>query len=175
MNLDLRRLKILIAEDNPFMRSLIRTVLRVFGCVHVKEAADGLAALQLVDGGYGPDIIITNWQMPNLDGVALTRKLRNLKESFDPYLPIIMVSGYSEEGRVIQARDAGVSEYLAKPISGQMLYERIVTTIEHPHPFVKSETFFGPDRRRRQDPEYAGPERRKTHPEEEAAASAISV
>ncbi|MDP6804251.1 MAG: response regulator [Rhodospirillales bacterium] len=113
---------------------------------HVKEAADGLKVLRILKGGYNPDIIITNWEMPKLDGIKLIRMIRDPKESPNPYVPIIMVSAYSEVNRVIQARDAGVSEFLAKPISAQLLYERIATTIEHPRPFVKSESFFGPDR-----------------------------
>jgi len=168
VNLDLEKVYVVLAEDNPFMRSLIRTVLRVLGCDHVAEAANGIEVLRLLKAGQNPDTIITNWEMPKLDGITLIRMIRDPNESPNPYVPIIMVSAYSEEHRVIQARDAGVSEFLAKPISAQLLYERIVTTIEHPRPFVKSEGFFGPDRRHRQDPLYAGTERRKAHAEEGA-------
>ena len=63
--------------------------------------------------------------------------------------------------RVTVARDAGVTEFLAKPISAKALYERIFNVVANPRPFVKTKTYFGPDRRRNVNPNYAGPERRK--------------
>jgi hypothetical protein len=62
---------------------------------------------------------------------------------------------------VIGARDAGVTEFLAKPISAKGLYQRILNVVANPRPFIKTETYFGPDRRRNVNASYAGPERRK--------------
>jgi hypothetical protein len=62
---------------------------------------------------------------------------------------------------VIKARDAGVTEFLAKPISAKALYNRILHIILNPRPFIKTETYFGPDRRRNVNAKYSGPERRK--------------
>jgi hypothetical protein len=72
-----------------------------------------------------------------------------------------MITGYTEKYRVEEARDAGVTEVLAKPVTVQGLYDRIVQIVEQPRPFVRSHGFFGPDRRRREDEGYTGPRRRQ--------------
>jgi hypothetical protein len=59
------------------------------------------------------------------------------------------------------ARDAGVTEFLAKPISANALYQRVLNIVANPRPFIKTKTYFGPDRRRNVNPNYNGPERRK--------------
>jgi two-component system, chemotaxis family, chemotaxis protein CheY len=70
-----------------------------------------------------------------------------------------MVTGHTEKARVTAARDAGITEFLAKPISAKALYQRVVNVVANPRPFIK--TYFGPDRRRNVNPNYVGPERRK--------------
>jgi DNA-binding response OmpR family regulator len=77
-----------------------------------------------------------------------------------------MVTGHTEKDRVTAARDAGVTEFLAKPISAKALYERIVNVVANPRPFIKTKTYFGPDRRRNSNSNYVGPERRKDGPAE---------
>ena len=72
-----------------------------------------------------------------------------------------MLTGHSEKKRVVSARDAGVTEFLAKPISAKGLYQRIVNVVANPRPFIKTKTYFGPDRRRNVNPNYVGTERRK--------------
>ena len=72
-----------------------------------------------------------------------------------------MLTGHSERKRVVAARDAGITEFMAKPISANALYQRILNVVANPRPFVKTKTYFGPDRRRNVNPNYVGPERRK--------------
>ena len=79
----------------------------------------------------------------------------------NPYVAVIMLTGHSEKNRVTAARDAGITEFLAKPISAKGLYERIVNVVANPRPFIKTKTYFGPDRRRNVNPTYSGQERRK--------------
>ena len=79
----------------------------------------------------------------------------------NPYVPIIMLTGHSEKKRVIAARDAGITEFMAKPISAKALYQRILNVVANPRPFIKTKTYFGPDRRRNVNSNYVGPERRK--------------
>jgi DNA-binding response OmpR family regulator len=79
----------------------------------------------------------------------------------NPYVPIIMMTGHSEKKRVTAARDAGVTEFLAKPISAKALHQRILNIVANPRPFIKTKTYFGPDRRRSVSSSYSGPERRK--------------
>ena len=86
--------------------------------------------------------------------------IRQPGSSGNPYVPIIMLTGHSEKRRVTIARDAGVTEFLAKPISAKALYQRILTVVASPRPFIKTKTYFGPDRRRNVTVKYIGPERR---------------
>jgi DNA-binding response OmpR family regulator len=79
----------------------------------------------------------------------------------NPYVPIIMMTGHSERKRVTAARDAGVTEFLAKPISAKGLHQRILNIVANPRPFIKTKSYFGPDRRRSVNAGYSGPERRK--------------
>ncbi len=109
-----------------------------------------------------PDIILTEGKMAPLDGLDFVRLIRKGEDSPNPYLPIILLTGYTELERVTEARDAGVTEILAKPISIEALHSRIVSIIEKPRPFIKAKHYFGPDRRRgRRAERYEGPPRRK--------------
>lgn len=74
--------------------------------------------------------------------------MRTAKDSPDPYVPIVMLTGHTEMIRVVVARDAGVTEFLAKPISAKGLLSRLISVIEQPRPFIRTKTYFGPDHRR---------------------------
>ncbi|MDE0809430.1 MAG: response regulator, partial [Alphaproteobacteria bacterium] len=80
-------------------------------------------------------------------------------DSPDSFQPIIMVTGHTEKARITEARDAGINELMAKPVSAKSLYRRLVSVIEHPRQFVRTKTYFGPDRRRKVQP-FEGPNRR---------------
>lgn len=149
-----------IVDDSDHMRRLIRAILQVFGVHNVREASDGSEALKQMEHGPPPDILLTNWHMAPLNGVELTRHIRLDKDSPNPYMPIIMITGYAERGRVLQARDAGVTEYLIKPVSAKSLYARIQAVVMRPRPFVRTKSFFGPDRRRHGG-EFHGQEKRR--------------
>ena len=160
IRIDFNRLRFLVIEDNLHMRRIVRTLLYGFGSREVYEAEDGAAGLEAFVH-YVPDIVITDWAMPIFDGLELTQMIRKPDAHANPYVPIIMLSGHSEKNRVMQARDAGVTEFLAKPIAAKALYERILSVVLNPRPFIRTATFFGPDRRRNVNPNYTGPERRK--------------
>ena len=98
-----------------------------------------------------------------MDGLAFTRKVRLSRESPNVFTPIIMVSGHSERGRIIAARDTGVNEFVVKPISAKSLFDRIQAVIDRPRPFVRLESYFGPDRRRK-TVDHGGEERRTAEP-----------
>ncbi|MGD0144216.1 MAG: response regulator [Rhizomicrobium sp.] len=151
---------LLIVDDNRNMRTLLRTVLRAIGIKQIHEAADG-------NSGYAellrckPDIVITDLSMQGADGIEFTRKVRLSRDSPDPFVPILMVTGHTERARIEAARDAGVTEFLAKPITVQSLLDRLIKIVERPRPFVRSEAYFGPDRRRRRSDSGAAPRRRR--------------
>jgi two-component system, chemotaxis family, chemotaxis protein CheY len=160
VRIDFNRLRFLVIDDNAHMRRIMHTLLRGFGVREVYEAEDGASGLEAFTQ-YTPDIVLVDWVMPIFDGLELTQMIRQQGANSNPYVPIIMLTGHSEKKRVIDARDAGITEFLAKPISAKALYERIFSVVAHPRPFIKTKTYFGPDRRRSVNANYTGPERRK--------------
>ena len=158
----LKDVKFLIVDDNAFMRNIIRRVLSALHAEKVREASDGGDALQIMQT-FVPDIIILDWEMTPMDGLEFTRKVRLSKGSPNVFTPIIMVSGHSERGRIVAARDAGVNEFVVKPISAKSLFDRIQTVIERPRPYVRLKSYFGPDRRRK-TVDRGGEERRVAKP-----------
>jgi len=164
----LEALQILLVEDNQHMRSIVTTVLKGAGVTRVREVGDGAEALRTLRQ-WSADIAIVDFNMSPMDGVEFTRLLRTAADSPNQYLPVIMMTGHAERSRVEEARDAGVTEFVVKPITAKALLDRIQAVIFRPRPFVKTDTFFGPDRRRVNDPAYTGPWRRSTDADRSAA------
>jgi len=160
VRIEFNRLRFLVIDDNAHMRRILRTLLHGFGAREVYEAEDGASGLEAFTH-YMPDVLVTDWAMPIFDGLELTNMIRQPGANSNPYVPIIMLTGHSEKKRVVAARDAGVTEFLAKPISAKGLYQRIVNVVANPRPFIKTKSYFGPDRRRSNNTGYVGPERRK--------------
>jgi CheY-like chemotaxis protein len=153
-------LKILIVDDNHHMRVLLAEILKAVGVRNIYEASDGAQGLQMMRN-HAIDIIMTDLSMQPLDGIDFVRLLRRSPDSPNQLCPVIMITGHSTMTRVNDARNAGVNEFLAKPLTARGVVERISQVIDHPRPFVKTADYFGPDRRRRADPNYAGPRRRQ--------------
>lgn len=172
IRVDFFKIRFLIVDDNSHMRKIVRTLLHGFGAREVFEAEDGAAGLEAYTANQ-PDIVITDWVMPIIDGIELTHMIRGLDPVSNPYVPIIMLTGYTEKSRVLLARDAGITEFLCKPISAKALYERILNVIVNPRPFVKTKNYFGPDRRRTTASHYTGAERRQGGDAEIIAQTAI--
>ena len=138
------RLKILLVDDNPHMRRLVSTILQAWP--KLRE--------------FNPDILVLDWLMGGTSGIELTKMIRTAPTSPNPFVPVIMLTGHTHIDRVLEARDAGVNEFLVKPISVNAMLSRLLAIVEHPRPFVRTKTYFGPCRRRRDGQEYRGPERR---------------
>jgi len=153
-------LKILMVDDNHHMRVLLTEILRAIGVKHLFEAADGAQALALLRE-QPIDIVMTDLAMQPLDGIDFVRLIRNSRDSPNPMVPVIMITGHSTTRRVAEARDVGVTEFLSKPVTARGVIERINRVVENPRPFVRTGDYFGPDRRRRQAPDYQGPYRRE--------------
>lgn len=166
MRIDFTKLRFLIIDDNAFMRKMLKALLHGFGAREVLEAEDGASGLEIFMT-YSPDIIVVDWEMPILDGLEVTRMIRQPTTSVNPFAPVIMVTGHSERRRVAMAREAGVTEFLVKPISSKALYDRILTIVAFPRPFIRTKTYFGPDRRRGASNNYTGPDRRKSNADAE--------
>ena len=156
-------LRILLVDDNHHARILLTEILRALDVRHVFEAADGAEALEIMRT-QAIDIVMTDLAMQPLDGIEFVRQVRNSPDSVDPMIPVIMVTGHSTIRRVAEARDVGVTEFLSKPITARGVIERITRVVDYPRPFVRTADYFGPDRRRRDDPNYDGPRRRRSDP-----------
>ncbi len=157
----LNRVRILLVDDNIRTIDLVKTMLRGFGFERFTEATT-LAEAKKILKATPPDLMLLDYMMGTEEGVTLARWLRNDPASPAPQLPIIMLTGHADRARVMAARDAGINEICVKPFTPADLIKRILTTFESPRPFVNSGSgYFGPDRRRHDDPRYKGPERRK--------------
>jgi two-component system, chemotaxis family, chemotaxis protein CheY len=153
-------LKVLVVEDNQFMRTLLVDSLDAMGIGSVTIAHSGKRALDLMAHGSF-DLIITDLEMENGTGLELIEAIRNGRNVEDPLVPVIVLTANTTRDMITSARDSGATEFLAKPVSAKALYRRISAIIEAPRNFIRTDDYFGPDRRRRQDPNYKGPKRRK--------------
>lgn len=159
--LDLSSVKFLIADDNGFMRTIMRELMCMMHCHNLVFASNGDEALEVLET-YQPDIIITNWHMPVVNGIELIRNIRARTGMEIEMVSIIILTAHTEAAQVAEARDAGANEFLAKPISAKVLYSRLVSLVVNPRPFVRSIRYIGPCRRRHSSMHYVGDEHRKT-------------
>ena len=164
----LHSLQVLLVDDNQHMRAIVAAILKGAGIGRTYEVADGSEALRVLRE-RSIDLAIVDFNMFPLDGVEFTRLVRNSPDSANPYLPIIMMTGHSEKHRVYEARDAGVTEFVVKPITAKAVFDRIQAVIMRPRPFVKTDDYFGPDRRRTHSANYKGQRRRSTDVAETAS------
>jgi two-component system, chemotaxis family, chemotaxis protein CheY len=139
--IDFDSLRFLVIDDSTHMRTIVRTLLRGLGARQIYEADDGASGLEACIH-FMPDIVLTDWVMPNLDGLELTRVIRQSGINADPYVPIIMLSSHTEQGRIDKAYDAGVTQFLTKPISARTLYEAIRTVVANPNAFHHDRELF---------------------------------
>ena len=158
-NHDFSDLKVLLVDDNHFMVQLLTQMMHALGVHHIATANDGESAFDVFED-YAPGLIVSDWDMKPVNGEQLVRMLRDRDLSPDPYVPIVMLTGYSEIRRVMAARDFGVTEFLVKPISAKRLYQRLINIVERPRLFVDAEQYFGPCRRRDAANDFMGAERR---------------
>ncbi len=157
------RLKILVVDDNVHMRKLVVTILQAFGVIQIFEAENGEKAWKIIRES-NPDVAVLDWMMEGMSGLDLVQMIRTDPQTPNPFVPVIMLTGHTHIDRVRQARDAGINEFIAKPVSVKTMMSRLISVIENPRPFVRTKGYFGPTRRRRDNNEYRGPERRAEKP-----------
>ena len=143
----IQSLLVLVVDDNQYMRKLIRNLLVNCGVKDIYEAADGIAALDSIRT-FAPDVVILDWEMPLLSGAELVRIVRSPGVFPMPDVPIIMLSGHGERWRVVEAVRLGVHEYLVKPVSAKVLYDRLVSILMQPRPVVQLGDYYGPEPRK---------------------------
>ena len=160
MDRTLERLKVLVVDDNHHMINIIKTILRGFEVKDFFDTSGAAEAFQIIRT-TPVDLIITDFAMDPVDGCELTKLIRSAEDSPNHFVPIIMLTAYAERSKVEQARDAGVTEFCAKPVTATELYRKVCSVINTPRSFVRTSVYFGPDRRRRKDDNYGGQERRE--------------
>jgi two-component system chemotaxis response regulator CheY len=116
------KMKILVVDDFSTMRRIVKNILRQLGFENVEEAEDGGQAYDKVkEGGFG--FVITDWNMPNVDGLAFLQNVRRDPDHKD--LPILMVTAEAEKEKVVTAVQAGVDNYIVKPFTAEVLKEKM--------------------------------------------------
>lgn len=156
---DLATVDIMIVDDNAAMRTLIRSVLRAVGVTRIREAGDGQDALDQL-AARPADVVLLDQAMPAMTGLDMVRKLRADAQHPAAKSRIVMVTGYGDRRHVAEARDAGVDEFLVKPITTRALLMRIEAALARGREFVDIDGFHGPDRRRKAAGAPFGHERR---------------
>ena len=156
---NLSNLNVLILENNKLIRRLMSNVFHEFGVRKGEKTGNPDLAFKMFASNTA-DLIISDWS-PDLDGIEFLKRIRSAPESPDPFVPIIICTGNTEKKHVITARDAGMTEFLVKPVSAKTIYSRIVSVIEKHRQFIRNDDYFEPDRRRHNTPEIAV-ERRKS-------------
>jgi PleD family two-component response regulator len=156
----LENLHVLVIDDHKGMREIIWTILAGLGIGNISEAAD-IAGAEAQMKRFSPDIIFLDWMLQSEDGLGFVRQIRALPDNQNPFVPIILMTGHAEYDRVVEARDAGVTEFLVKPLTTLAVAQRLEMVIRHPRSFVRAGEYLGPDRRRRAR-SIDGPDRRGT-------------
>lgn len=159
MPYNFENVRVLIVEESQPMTQITCALLKGFGVRHMDIASNSDIAFQKFNTEKH-DLILVDWLIEPLNGIEFTQKIRQDPDSPNPYVPIILMTGFSERQRVVDARDTGVTEFLVKPFTANDLYRRIDHIITKPRQFVKSPSFFGPDRRRKFLDEEETPKRR---------------
>jgi two-component system, chemotaxis family, chemotaxis protein CheY len=141
------RTKVLIVDDEYYIRKVIRTLLLAMGCTKIHEAPDGAAGLEAIRA-LAPDVVLLDWEMPGIDGAEFVRRVRSPHSFPLPAVPIIMLTGHGERSRVIEAVRLGVHEFLLKPVSSSALQARILSVLTKPRNMIKRGEYFGPEPRK---------------------------
>ena len=149
---------LLVADASPQMASLVAAMLRQLNYRHISEASTSVDFLAMVELRQFQVSLVADDLEP-MDGVQVTRRLRELRENVNHDAVVIMMATAPSAARITEARDAGVTEFLRKPFSIQVLGQRLDAALKSPRDFVESQSYQGPDRRRRSG-NYTGPDRR---------------
>lgn len=127
MAIDPTKLKYLVVDDFSTMRRIVRNLMKELGYVNVDEAEDGAVALQKLKAGSF-DFVVTDWNMPNMDGLTLLQTIRS-----DPtlkHLPVLMITAEAKKENIIAAAQAGASGYIVKPFTAGTLGEKMAKIFE---------------------------------------------
>ena len=162
-------LRVMVADQNLFERRVVSQICRGFEVRNVVDVADGSEALTLMRA-HRFDLVFCDISLRNMSGLDLARHIRSDADVLDRQVPIILLTSQTQYAKIVAARDSGVTEIVAKPISPKLLEDRITYVFQQPRPFVEAASYVGPSRRRR-DTQFKGEDRRGlgTSPTDEGA------
>jgi CheY-like chemotaxis protein len=143
----IQQLRVLLVDDNAFMRKMVRNLLNNIGIKKIYEGADGIAGLEQIRK-VSPDIVILDWEMPLLNGPELVRIVRSPGVFPTPDIPIIMLTAHGERWRIVEAVRLGVNEFLCKPVSAKSLTDRMISILAKPRANVHLGDYYGPEPRK---------------------------
>ena len=124
---DPSKIKFLVVDDFSTMRRIVRNLLKELGYTQAEEAEDGAVALQKLKGG-GFDFVVSDWNMPNMDGLQLLQAVRA-----DPalkHLPVLMITAEAKKENIIAAAQSGANGYIVKPFTAGTLNDKLVKIFE---------------------------------------------
>jgi len=169
--INLQDLIILVAEQNPFERRIVQSMLRGFGANKLLEVDQSIEVLQALTN-QKIDIMICDSQLPPHGALALTRAMRRKGDNQNRTTPVLVMTNDAREGTVKLTRDVGANMVIAKPMSPKSLYDRLAWIAFTPRQFIATATYFGPDRRFKIEGYPNGVGRRKSDKAVEVAAEA---
>jgi DNA-binding response OmpR family regulator len=159
--MNLSTANILLVEDNRQMAELTRAVLMGLGFAEIEHALNGDQAMAAL-GRQTCDLVLLDRRLGREDGLELAKRIRWSPGRRVSEVPIVMLTGSASQQSVQAARDAGVNGYLVKPFTVVAVHDRLVAALTQKPQFIRCDSYIGPDRRHRADPDYKGPERRNT-------------
>ena len=170
---ELKRMKVLVVDPNSYMRGVVADSLRRLTVTNVVAAASAVEAYT-VGRTFKPDVIFVDWDAGRMSGLEFTREVRRNTTGMSRETPIILLAGVIDHGQLMAARQAGINEFLLKPVSAAGVLSRIEEVVLRPRKFIDSRNYVGPCRRRKEDPNYAGPWRRLTDEPPQKATSELA-
>lgn len=140
-------MRVLIVDDEHYMRKVVRSLLLTIGVKTIHEAGDGPSGLLAIKS-LMPDLVLVDYNMPGMTGADFVRAIRSPDTFSYPHVPIIMLTGNSDRSLVVEAVRLGVNEYLLKPVSSQALRARVLSIIANPRKMIRKGDYYGPEPRR---------------------------
>lgn len=138
-----RSTRVLVVDDDHYMRKVIRSLLQANGIRTFYDAQDGATGLEAIIS-LNPDVVILDWDLPDINGAEFMRIVRSPLTFPAPAIPIIMLTGQVERKTVIEAVRLGVNEFLCKPVSAKTIFERLVAIRVKPREMVRIGDYYGP-------------------------------
>lgn len=155
MRPDSLRARLLLIEDHGPTAETLQTILQAIGFSKVTHAINTSQAIEALKSAPF-DMVLCDFQLGIVNGLMLVRMIRRPDGIGNPNVPIVMITAHAETDRVAEALAAGVDDFLVKPVQPEVMARCLAGLLERPRSFIKTKTYAGPDRRRKQIPDHPG-------------------